>query len=82
VETGPQKFMPLLYFLNTAQSTQSPKRRIFAQLVTLGATTGAIAAAYQGCQMVYFQTKNSKLGKFWSAFEKKMLVIIWPLGYI
>jgi hypothetical protein len=23
----------------------------------------------QGCQMVYFQTKNPNLGKFWSALE-------------
>jgi hypothetical protein len=28
----------------------------------------------QGCQMVYFQTKNPNLGKFWRALELKMLV--------
>jgi hypothetical protein len=27
----------------------------------------------QGCQMVYFQTKNPTLGKFWRALEGKML---------
>jgi hypothetical protein len=34
----------------------------------------------QGCQMVYFQTKNSDLSKFWMAFNWKMLVyfmVIW-----
>jgi hypothetical protein len=28
----------------------------------------------QGCQMVCFQTKNPKLGKFWRALEWKVLV--------
>jgi hypothetical protein len=28
----------------------------------------------QGCQMVYFQTKNRNLGKFWRALEWKKLV--------
>jgi hypothetical protein len=27
----------------------------------------------QGCQMVYFQTKNINLGQFWRALEWKML---------
>jgi hypothetical protein len=28
----------------------------------------------QGCQMLYFQTKNNDLGKFWRALERKVLV--------
>jgi hypothetical protein len=28
----------------------------------------------QGCQMVYFQTKNPNLGKFLSALDGKMLI--------
>jgi vacuolar-type H+-ATPase subunit I/STV1 len=39
--------------------------------------------------MVYFQTKNTSLGKFWRAFEWKTLVyfmtigiILWPFGII
>jgi hypothetical protein len=28
----------------------------------------------QGCQMVYFQTKNPSMGKFWRALEWKSLV--------
>jgi hypothetical protein len=28
----------------------------------------------QGCQMVYFQTQNPNLGKFWRAFKRKRLV--------
>jgi hypothetical protein len=28
----------------------------------------------QGCQMVSFQTKNTNLGKFWSALDWKMLI--------
>jgi hypothetical protein len=36
----------------------------------------------QGCQMVYFQTKNPNLGNFWSAMQWKMLVnfmAIWSI---
>jgi hypothetical protein len=39
--------------------------------------------------MVYFQTQNPNVGKFWRAFEWKMLVhfmtiwsILWPFGII
>jgi hypothetical protein len=28
----------------------------------------------QGCQMVYFQTKDPNLGKIWRALEWKMLL--------
>jgi hypothetical protein len=47
----------------------------------------------QGCQMVYFQTKNPNLGKFWRALDWKLLLfyghleqftviwdIFWPFG--
>jgi hypothetical protein len=41
----------------------------------------------QGCQMVSFQTKNSDLGKFWTALGGKMLLefmaiwnILWTFG--
>jgi hypothetical protein len=41
----------------------------------------------QGCQMVYFQTENPNLGKFWRALEWKRLVYymaiwnkLWPFG--
>jgi hypothetical protein len=30
--------------------------------------------AEQGCQLVYFQTKNPNLGKFWRALEWKISV--------
>jgi hypothetical protein len=47
------------------------------------------AGMYQGCQMVYFQTKNPNLDIFWRAAECKMLVYfmtIWnilrPCGII
>jgi hypothetical protein len=30
--------------------------------------------------MVYFQTQNPNLGKFWEAWEWKRLVISWPMG--
>jgi hypothetical protein len=28
----------------------------------------------QGCQLVYFQTKNSNLGKFWRALDWKIFI--------
>jgi hypothetical protein len=37
---------------------------------------------YQGCQMVYFQTKNPNLGESWRALDWKMLVYftaIWDI---
>jgi hypothetical protein len=37
----------------------------------------------QGCQMVYFQTKNPNSGQFWRAFDGKMwiyFIATW-LGY-
>jgi hypothetical protein len=40
----------------------------------------------QGCQMVYFQTKNPDCGKLWRGLQWKMLVYykaIWSIfGYI
>jgi hypothetical protein len=50
---------------------------------------------YQGCQMVYFQTKNPNLGKFWRTLEWKKVGIfmntwnitaifynVWPFGIV
>jgi hypothetical protein len=43
----------------------------------------------QGCQMVYFQTKNPNMGKFWWAVEWKKLAyfmtiwnILWQFGIL
>jgi hypothetical protein len=43
-------------------------------LATLHETGELESFEGQGCQMVSFQTKNSKLGKFWRALDGKMLV--------
>jgi hypothetical protein len=34
----------------------------------------------QGCQMVYFNTQNPNLGKFWRVSKWKCWYILWPLG--
>jgi hypothetical protein len=34
----------------------------------------SVTTFLQGCQMACFQTKNLKLGKFWSVFQWKLLV--------
>jgi hypothetical protein len=43
----------------------------------------------QGCQMVYFQNKNTDLGKLWSDFDWKLLIyfnvicnIVWTFGIL
>jgi hypothetical protein len=36
----------------------------------------------QGCQMVYFQTKNPNLGKFWRVLQWKMLVYFFTIWSI
>jgi hypothetical protein len=48
-----------------------------------------VSAPKQGCQMVYFQTKNPNLGTFWRALERKMFIYfviiwnnLWPFGII
>jgi hypothetical protein len=33
-------------------------------------------APEQGCQMVYFQTKNPNLGNFWRVLQLKILVFV------
>jgi hypothetical protein len=38
--------------------------------------------AEQGCQMVYFQTKNPNLGKFWRLMQWNMLVYFMSIWYI
>jgi hypothetical protein len=37
-------------------------------------------ALFQGCQIVWFKTKNTNLGLFWRALEGKILDILWPFG--
>jgi hypothetical protein len=37
-----------------------------------------ISASVQGCQMVYFQTKNHNLGKFLKVLQLQILVFFWP----
>jgi hypothetical protein len=40
------------------------------------------ACKHQGCQMVYFQTKNRTLGQFWRALQWKTIVYfvdIWSI---
>jgi hypothetical protein len=37
--------------------------------MTESASSRFIQYQIQGCQMVYFQTKNPNLGKFWRALE-------------
>jgi hypothetical protein len=36
----------------------------------------------KGCQMVYFQTKNPNLGKFWSVLQLKICTYFMTIWYI
>jgi hypothetical protein len=60
-------------FKKTPKSKRSPTGRKFAQSDHPGLKVRTVGQR-QGCQRVYFQTKNSNLGKFWRALEWKMLV--------
>jgi hypothetical protein len=40
----------------------------------MGGKTQSQSGFIQGCQMLYFQTKNLKLGKFWSVLDWKLLI--------
>jgi hypothetical protein len=42
----------------------------------------AAVACNQGCQMVCFQTKSPKLGKFWRALNCKMSIYLMPIWNI
>jgi hypothetical protein len=42
----------------------------------------ALTSQMQGCQMVYFQTKNPNLDKFWRALDWKMLKYFMTIWYI
>jgi hypothetical protein len=39
-----------------------------------------LSASDQGCQMAYFQTKNSHWGKFLRDYDWKNGNILWPFG--
>jgi hypothetical protein len=54
-----------------------PKR--YTNLIPI--SCGAMRLLEQGCQMVYFHTKKCYLGKFWTALEIVMLVlmVIWNI---
>jgi hypothetical protein len=49
-------------------------RNCFAYILETKVAEHPDRAEKQGCQMVYFQTKNSNLGKIWGALEWKRLV--------
>jgi hypothetical protein len=49
---------------------------------TYFAAVAVVCGAYQGCQMVYFQTKNPNLGKFGRVLQWKMLVYFMAIWYI
>jgi hypothetical protein len=46
----------------------------FSRGETLPDLSTSFKGQNQGCQMVYFNTKNPNLGIFWRALEWKMLV--------
>jgi hypothetical protein len=56
-------------FLELAERVSSIK--FFCVVFVVCVHAGGIS---QGCQMVYFQTKRTKLGKFWRVLQWKMLV--------
>jgi hypothetical protein len=62
-----EQMSPLVFFQRESTSER-------AQTATGSA---AFVSSVQGCQMVYFQTKNPNLGNFWRDLEWKGWYIIW-----
>jgi hypothetical protein len=68
--------------------TTAPRRRARATIMlkVVEKFSSEICPSTQGCQMVSFQTKNPKLGKFWRALcrlenaDKKRGYILWAFG--
>jgi hypothetical protein len=63
---GPPKLNQILSFVFKIQSSGNP----------------GVLSAKQGCQMFYFQTKNTNFGTFWRVFQWKMMVyfrVIWRI---
>jgi hypothetical protein len=52
------------------------RRLDFLTLLPSSSSFSGDIISYQGCQMVYFQTKNHNLGHFWRASDWKMLIYI------
>jgi hypothetical protein len=50
------------------------QRNVSFYLLLFDALPAEMHSGGQGCQTSYFQTKNPYLGKFWRAFQSKMLV--------
>jgi hypothetical protein len=58
-------------------------KKYFTALAFVTTTWGRFyEAPFQGCQIVYFQTKNPDLGKFWRGLgmEKVGIHILLPFG--
>jgi hypothetical protein len=64
-----RSFFKLWISLELQQQQQSVLTRLFHEFITC-------TRSVQGCQVVCFQAKNPNLGKFWRAFEWKMLVLV------
>jgi hypothetical protein len=60
------------------------KHHPFTAFLTFGEVSNNLTALNcthhgQGCQMVYLQTKNPNLGKFWRALDWKFLIHFWAI---
>jgi hypothetical protein len=63
-------------------STPSPQKKHLRLRRQAQLSIMSFATNMQGCQTVYFQTKNPNLGKFWRVSQRKMLVYfitIWSI---
>jgi hypothetical protein len=49
---------------------------VVSYLIDFRQNSKVASCTYSDCQMVYFQTKNRNLGKFWRTLQWKMLIYI------
>jgi hypothetical protein len=59
---------------NPAKAYVSLKHLDIFSLFVAGGELKTSSSTQMGFQMVYFQTKNHNLGKFWKALDWKMLI--------
>jgi hypothetical protein len=73
-------FQRKVFFLQSSSSVRKSNDNYFIQLQLFFSLS--LLGRLQGCQMVYFQTKISNLGKFWKVLQRKMLLhfmAIWSI---
>jgi hypothetical protein len=67
---------------NEGQNDSQQEKPLILKTLNIGISMGlGNTKSHQGCQMVFFQTKNPNLGKFWRVLQLKLLVYFMAIWY-